>query len=77
MLDLAECKSMEAVTRLWIPADVCYVGIVSKTSEPRRSAGVRGDMPKHRLRTVAIVRWWCTSLPAMSADFASGNAELV
>ena len=77
MLDLAECKSMETVTRLWIPADVCYGGIMSKISEPRRPAGVRGDMPKHRLRAMAIVRWWCTSLLAMPADFASDNAELV
>jgi hypothetical protein len=76
MLDLAECKSMEAVTGLRIPANVCYGGIVSKTSGPRRSAGVRGDMPKHRLCAMAIVRLWCTSLLAMSADLHQAMQSL-
>ena len=47
MLYFVELEAMDNVTRLWVLLEVRYRGIISKASQPRRSARVRGDMAKH------------------------------
>lgn len=47
VLYFVESEAVDNVTRLWVLVEVRDCGIISKASQPRRSARVRGDMAKH------------------------------